>query len=213
MPPNDDRSRSSDRPRSASTKDAARQRVIKRYASRKLYDTATKAYITMDEVARLIREGEDVAVMDTAGNDVTGPILVQIIAEHEQSGDSPLPTAVLADLVRLYGAGASALTPDFLTQAVTQGQAAMRRLSDADPTGTLKAVETWQTAQARMLGEAFGLGGMTGGGRRSGGAQRGAAAGAKGADAKSTGSLEERVAALEEEVAELRAAIEGMSRT
>lgn len=171
-------------------------RTIKRYASRKLYDTVAKAYVTLEDVARMVRAGEDVRILDNGTDeDLTNQYLVQIIAEHESSGASPLPTAVLADLVRLYGEGASALTPDFLTKAVesfaAQGEEAMRRMGDAmgeaDPTGTVKAMQGWQAAQAKLFTDTFGQ-----------------AFGASQRKKRSEPSLEERVAALEAEVARMR---------
>ena len=169
------------------------QRTIKRYSSRKLYDTVAKAYVTLEDVARMVRAGEDVRILDNGTDeDLTNQYLVQIIAEHESSGASPLPTAVLADLVRLYGEGASALTPDFLTKAVesfaAQGEEAMRRMSEADPTGTVKAVQGWQAAQAKLFTDTFG--------QAFGASQR--------RKSQPEPSLEERVAALEAEVARLR---------
>ena len=93
--------------------------VIKRYASRKLYDTSAGAYVTLDDIARIVAAGRDVQVVDRkTGEDVTGQILVQIIAERETRGQGALPVSVLADLVRLYHDQASALTPDFLSEAV-----------------------------------------------------------------------------------------------
>jgi polyhydroxyalkanoate synthesis repressor PhaR len=76
--------------------------VIKRYANRKLYDTRTKRYLTLEEVAVLIRSGEDVRVEDAdSGDDLTSSILSKIIAEgHRKGGALELPQKLLVDLIQ-----------------------------------------------------------------------------------------------------------------
>lgn len=76
-------------------------RLIKRYESRKLYDTEESRYVSLDEVADWIREGQDVRVVDNAtGGDVTAQTLTQIILDEGRRGTSPLPTELLHELVR-----------------------------------------------------------------------------------------------------------------
>ncbi|MEM1056373.1 MAG: polyhydroxyalkanoate synthesis regulator DNA-binding domain-containing protein [Bacteroidota bacterium] len=76
-------------------------RTIKRYGSRKLYDTGASEYVSLDRVAALIREGEDVQIVDNkSGDDVTGVVLAQIIAEEGRNG-SGLSSGFLHDLVRM----------------------------------------------------------------------------------------------------------------
>jgi polyhydroxyalkanoate synthesis repressor PhaR len=78
--------------------------VIKRYPNRKLYDTEAKRYITLEGIAELIRQGEDVTVVDHAsGEDMTAVTLTQIIAEQEKKQNGFLPQAVLKGLVRAGG--------------------------------------------------------------------------------------------------------------
>lgn len=76
-------------------------RVIKRYESRKLYDTEESRYVSLDEIAGWIREGQEVRVIDNAsGDDVTIQTLAQIILEEGRSGASRLPSELLHELVR-----------------------------------------------------------------------------------------------------------------
>jgi polyhydroxyalkanoate synthesis repressor PhaR len=76
-------------------------RLIKRYESRKLYDTEESRYVSLDEVADWIREGQDVRVVDNAtGGDVTAQTLTQIILDEGRRGTSLLPTELLHELVR-----------------------------------------------------------------------------------------------------------------
>lgn len=78
--------------------------LIKRYPNRKLYDTAAKQYVSLDDLARMIRQDEPVQVVDHAtGEDVTNLILVQIIVEQERQQGGFLPAAVLTGLVQAGG--------------------------------------------------------------------------------------------------------------
>jgi polyhydroxyalkanoate synthesis repressor PhaR len=77
-------------------------RLIKRYESRKLYDTEESRYVSLDEVADWIREGQEVCVLDNAsGSDVTAQTLTQIILDEGRKGTSLLPAELLHDLVRV----------------------------------------------------------------------------------------------------------------
>jgi polyhydroxyalkanoate synthesis repressor PhaR len=85
-------------------------RVIKRYPNRKLYDTEAKQYISLDQIAEFIREGEDVYVVDNAtGEDLTTVTLTQIIFEQEKKGSGFLPQSVLTGLIQAGGSTLSAL--------------------------------------------------------------------------------------------------------
>ncbi|MDT0632465.1 polyhydroxyalkanoate synthesis regulator DNA-binding domain-containing protein [Rubrivirga litoralis] len=77
-------------------------RLIKRYGSRKLYDTAESRYVSLDEIAGFVREGQDVQVVENkTGDDVTAAVLTQIISEEGRNGRSLLSTPFLHDLVRI----------------------------------------------------------------------------------------------------------------
>lgn len=90
--------------------------LIKRYASRRLYNTETSDYVTLDVIAGFIRDGREVKIIDLkSGDDLTRQYLLQIIADHESRGDTVLPTNVLTDLVRSYTEGAQTMVPDFLS--------------------------------------------------------------------------------------------------
>lgn len=89
--------------------------TIKRYASRRLYNTETSDYVTLDDIATLIRTGREVRIVDLrSGDDLTRQYLLQIIAEHEGRGESVLPVDVLTDLVRSYTSSAQSVVPQFL---------------------------------------------------------------------------------------------------
>lgn len=89
--------------------------LIKRYASRRLYNTETSDYVTLDDIAGFIREGREVQIVDLkTGDDLTRQYLLQIIAEHESRGENMLPVNVLNDLVRSYTSQAQSMMPQFL---------------------------------------------------------------------------------------------------
>jgi polyhydroxyalkanoate synthesis repressor PhaR len=89
--------------------------LIKRYASRRLYNTETSDYVTLEDVAGFIRAGREIQIIDLkSGDDLTRQYLLQIVAEHESKGQSVLPIAVLTDLVRSYATGMQAVMPQFL---------------------------------------------------------------------------------------------------
>ena len=81
---------------------ASTSRFIKRYGSRKLYDTAESRYVSLDEIAGFVREGQNVQVIENkTGDDVTATVLTQIISEEGRNGRSLLSTPFLHDLVRI----------------------------------------------------------------------------------------------------------------
>ena len=89
--------------------------LIKRYASRRLYNTETSDYVTLEDIAAFIREGREVRIVDLkSGDDLTRQYLLQIIAEHEGRGENVLPVDVLTDLVRSYATSAQSVVPQFL---------------------------------------------------------------------------------------------------
>ena len=92
--------------------------LIKRYASRRLYNTETSDYVTLEDIATFIREGREVQIIDLkSGDDLTRQFLLQIIAEHESRGESVLPVDVLTDLVRSYTSQSMSVVPQFLSQS------------------------------------------------------------------------------------------------
>ena len=89
--------------------------LIKRYASRRLYNTETSDYVTLEDIAGFIRDGREVQIVDLkSGDDLTRQYLLQIIAEHESRGENVLPVNVLNDLVRSYMIPGGGMMPQFL---------------------------------------------------------------------------------------------------
>src|ERR1700682_5313506 len=79
--------------------------TIKKYANRRLYNTGTSAYITLEDLAAMVKKGDDFVVFDAkSGDDITRPVLTQIIFEQEgKNGQSLMPITFLRQLIRFYG--------------------------------------------------------------------------------------------------------------
>ncbi len=136
--------------------------LIKRYASRRLYNTETSDYVTLDDIAGFIRDGREVKIVDLkSGDDLTRQYLLQIIAEHESRGENVLPIGVLTDLVRSYTTQAQSVVPDFLTMSfemLKQGQSKMvENMTAMNPMASMPGFDAMRAQQ-----EAF-FKAMTGG--------------------------------------------------
>jgi len=105
--------------------------VVKKYANRRLYNTAMSSYVTLDDLARMIKDGGDFVAYDAkTGEDITRSVLTQIIVEQEQKGQNLLPISFLRQLISLYGDSVQFLVPGYLEQAMlafAQNQEQMRR--------------------------------------------------------------------------------------
>jgi len=93
--------------------------VVKKYANRRLYNTESSSYITLDSLAEMVRGGRDFVVYDAkTGEDITRSVLTQIIVEQEQKGQNLLPVSFLRQLISFYGDSMQFLVPGYLEQAM-----------------------------------------------------------------------------------------------
>lgn len=93
--------------------------VIKKYANRRLYNTSTSAYVTLDDLARMVREGVDFVVFDARTNEeLTRQILTQIIFEEESRGEALLPVQFLRQLIGFYGGQMQGVLPGYLEMSL-----------------------------------------------------------------------------------------------
>ena len=93
--------------------------TIKKYANRRLYNTATSSYVTLDTLCDMVRDGADFVVVDAkSGDDITRQVLTQIIVEQEAKGHNMLPLGFLRQLIQLYGDNAQAFVPGYLDLAM-----------------------------------------------------------------------------------------------
>ena len=93
--------------------------TIKKYANRRLYNTATSSYVTLDHLSEMVKGGEDFIVFDAkTGEDITRPILTQIIFEEENKGQNLLPIQFLRQLIRFYGDSLQSFVPSYLEMSM-----------------------------------------------------------------------------------------------
>jgi len=104
---------------------------IKKYANRRLYNTATSSYVTLENLAQMVKDGTEFVVTDAkSGDDITRSVLTQIIFEEESKGQHLLPLRFLRQLIGLYGDSLQAMVPGYLEmsmEAFARNQEQMRR--------------------------------------------------------------------------------------
>ena len=107
--------------------------IIKKYANRRLYNTQSSSYITLEDLARMTRNGVDFVVLDAkTGADITHTILTQIIMEEESSGgEQMLPIGFLRQLISMYGDSMQAMMPQYLEASMANFRANQSKLQDA----------------------------------------------------------------------------------
>ena len=115
--------------------------TIKKYANRRLYNTGTSTYVTLEDLAAMVKNGEDFLVYDAkTGDDITRSVLAQIIFEQEnKAGQNLLPTTFLRQLIRFYGDSMQMVVPKYLEQAIaslTQEQEKFRKQIATSLSGT-----------------------------------------------------------------------------
>ncbi|MDJ0614724.1 MAG: polyhydroxyalkanoate synthesis regulator DNA-binding domain-containing protein [Rhizobiaceae bacterium] len=134
---------------------------ISRYSSRRLYNTGAGEYVTVDELAKYIRAGHDIKVTDKkTGQDITGQILLQIIADQEAESGSVLPTNVLTDIVRHYSSETRNLVPSFLAESFERLKEHRQKISGSlldqianplDPSKAINSFETLRSVQSDIV--------------------------------------------------------------
>jgi polyhydroxyalkanoate synthesis repressor PhaR len=106
--------------------------TIKKYANRRLYDTESSAYITLDRLAQMVREGREFEVVDAkTGEDITRTVLTQIIVDEEARGATMLPLNFLKQLIGLYGNSMQNFVPEYLEAAMDAFQRNQSAVRDA----------------------------------------------------------------------------------
>jgi polyhydroxyalkanoate synthesis repressor PhaR len=106
--------------------------TIKKYANRRLYDTESSSYITLDRLAEMVREGREFEVVDAkTGEDITRQVLTQIIVDEESRGSTMLPLNFLKQLIGLYGNSMQNFVPQYLEAAMDSFQRNQSAVRDA----------------------------------------------------------------------------------
>ena len=106
--------------------------VIKKYANRRLYNTGTSTYVTLDDLAEMVKGGEDFVVQDAkSGEELTRSVLTQIIFEQENRGTNLLPITVLLHLIRFYDDSMQAVVPSYLEHSINAFVAEQEKIREA----------------------------------------------------------------------------------
>ena len=105
--------------------------VIKKYANRRLYNKGESKYVTLDDLAAMVREGVDFVVLDaTSGDDITRSVLTQIIFEQESKGQNLLPVQFLRRLIRFYGDQMQGFLPPYLEMSMESFSKAQEQMRE-----------------------------------------------------------------------------------
>ena len=136
--------------------------VIKKYANRRLYDTSTSQYVTLDHLRDLVKDGTDFQVVDAkSGEDLTRGVLAQIIFEEESRGANLLPVDFLRQLISFYGDSLQTVVPGYLQMSMNnfaQQQEEMRaRMTEAmtSPQASMAMIEETTRRNMEMFGQAM----------------------------------------------------------
>src|ERR1700724_2918789 len=137
--------------------------IIKKYANRRLYNTGTSTYVTLEDLAGMVESGEDFIVYDAkTGEDITRSVLSQIIFEQEnKGGQNLLPITFMRQLIRFYGDSMQMLVPRYLEvsiESLTREQEKFRQqMSQAFGTGPFGALEDQVRRNMEMFERAFSM--------------------------------------------------------
>ncbi|MEK9660675.1 MAG: polyhydroxyalkanoate synthesis repressor PhaR [Alphaproteobacteria bacterium] len=207
--------------------DAKEPITIKKYANRRLYNTATSSYVTLDDLAAMVKAGDDFTVVDAkSGDDITRSVLTQIIFEEEnKGGHTMLPISFLRQLIRFYGDSLQSVVPNYLDHSMrafaenqermrSYMQGAMGGMGGMFPFGAWEEIGKQNAAMferaMEMLTPFGGAGGGSAGG--TGGNANGAAEPAKAAaDVAQESPEKAALDALQQQLETLRRQVETLS--
>jgi len=134
--------------------------TIKKYANRRLYNTASSSYITLEDLARMVRENIEFQVLDAkTGDDITHSILTQIIMDEEANGEQMLPVSFLRQLIGMYGNSMQALMPSYLEASMANFRENQTKIREAFgkgmSAGPLAAIHETNMAMMRAAADVF----------------------------------------------------------
>ena len=172
--------------------------TIKKYANRRLYNTGTSSYITLEDLAGMTRDGVDFVVVDAkSGEDITHSILTQIIMEEESSGAQMLPVSFLRDLISMYGNSMQALMPSYLEASMANFRKNREQIQSAVREGLannpLAKIAETNIAMMKAMGEAL-------------------IPGAKPRDPQTRSGQDSEIAALREQMAAMQKKLDDLSK-
>ena len=173
--------------------------IVKKYANRRLYNTSTSSYITLDDLAAMVRNDIDFQVLDAkTGDDITHSILTQIIMDEEASGgEQMLPVNFLRQLISMYGNSMQSMMPSYLEAAMTNFRENQGKIREAFEKGISNTpfakIHETNMAMMRAATDAF----IPNSSKRS---------------AKSGGGSNDEIAALRKQMAEMQKKLDELSK-
>ncbi|MCZ4296614.1 polyhydroxyalkanoate synthesis repressor PhaR [Henriciella marina] len=184
--------------------------IIKKYANRRLYDTSTSSYVTLDHLADLVRREVDFEVRDAkSGDDLTRSVLTQIIFEKENKGDGALPLSFLRQLIGFYGGGAQNMLPAWLDMSMNSFAESQERwkkaIGGAHP---MAFFETQTRRNMEMFEQAMKMFAVPGAGSASGAPRQGEPQRAQ----RSNAGAQESAEARDDAMSALKAQMEMMQK-
>ena len=190
--------------------------VIKKYANRRLYNTASSSYVTLEHLSEMVKEGIDFVVYDAKTNDdITRSVLTQIIFEEESQGQSLLPIQFLRQLIGFYGNSMQAFLPSYLELSLasfTQQQERLRtQMASFGPTGGIAAYEDLTRQNLQLFDRAmkmFSPYAYAPGSRP----DEGAAAAPAAAQPKAEPGTDDALTALRKQMAEMQAQLDKLAK-
>ena len=200
----------------SSGRPAGEKVVIKKYANRRLYNTASSSYVTLEHLSEMVKEGVDFVVYDAKTNDdITRTVLTQIIFEEESQGQSLLPIQFLRQLIGFYGNSMQAFLPSYLELSLasfTQQQERLRTQMGGFPTGPVAAYEDLTRQNLQLFDRAmkmFSPFAFAPGGVRPDEAQAGPAA----AQPKAEPGNDDALTALRKQMSEMQAQLDKLAKS
>lgn len=144
----------------AGTGEAGDAIIIKKYANRRLYNTASSSYITLEDLARMVRENVEFQVLDAkTGDDITHSILTQIIMDEEANGGQMLPVSFLRQLIGMYGNSMQAMMPSYLEASMANFRDNQSKIREAFEKGIsatpFAAIHETNMAMMRAAADVF----------------------------------------------------------
>jgi polyhydroxyalkanoate synthesis repressor PhaR len=144
----------------AATGEAGDAIIIKKYANRRLYNTSSSSYITLEDLARMVRENVEFQVLDAkSGDDITHSILTQIIMDEEANGEQMLPVSFLRQLIGMYGNSMQALMPSYLEASMANFRDNQSKIREAFEKGMTSnpftAIHQTNMAMMRAAADVF----------------------------------------------------------
>lgn len=181
--------------------------TIKKYANRRLYNTATSSYVTLDTLSGMVKEGHEFLVFDAkSGDDITRSVLTQIIFEEEAKGENLLPIKFLRQLIGFYGNSMQGFVPDYLEmslESLTKNQAEFTRAFGGD--AAVEAMQTMTAKNTEMFRNAMQM-------FTPFGAMPGAGLGTEAAKPAREPEKPADIEALREQISQLQSAIDSMAK-